>query len=96
MRKGLLFISLCAVFLLAGCAEEIDLNEYLDVEYDGVSGYATARYEFDYVDLISEHDEIFGYDDDDLFDGDGEEFLEDMWDAIDGELSEDKNLKKWG
>ena len=92
-KKIYLFLVLCMAFLFAGCAEEIDLNEYLDVEYDGVSGYATARYEFDYVDLISDHDEIFGYDDDDLFDGDGEEFLEDMWDAIDGELSEDKNLK---
>ena len=92
-KRFYLFLVLCMAFLFAGCAEEIDLNEYLDVEYDGVSGYATARYEFDYVDLISDHDEIFGYDDDDLFDGDGEEFLDDMEDAIDGELSEKKNLK---
>ncbi len=92
-KRVLMFWVVCMAFLFAGCAEEINLNEYLDVEYDGVSGYATARYKIDYVDLISDHDEIFGYDDDDLYDGDGEEFLEDMWDAIDGDLSVDKDLK---
>ncbi len=91
-KKGFIFLMVSMMFLLAGCAEEIDLNEYVDVKFEGVSGSGTARYEIDYVDLISDHDEFFGFDDDDLLDGDGEEFLEDMEDAIEGDLSEDKNL----
>lgn len=91
-KRVLMFLVVCMAFLFAGCAEEIDLNEYVDVKYEGISGYGTASYEIDYVDLISDHDEIFGFDDDDLEDGDGEDFLEDMEDAIEGDLSEDKDL----
>ncbi len=91
-KRVLMFLVVCMAFLFAGCAEEISLNEYVDVEFEGVSGSGTARCEIDYVDLISDHDEIFGFDDDDLLDGDGEDFLDDMEDAIDGDLSEDKNL----
>ena len=92
-KKYCMFFMVCMMFLLAGCAEKINLNEYLEVEYEGINEYATATYEIDYVDLISDYDEIFGFDEDDLEDEDGEEFLEDMEDAIDGELNEDKNLK---
>ena len=91
-KRFYLFLVVCMAVLFAGCAEEIDLNEYVDVKYEGISGYGTASYEIDYVDLISDHDEIFGFDDDDLEDGDGEDFLEDMEDAIEGDLSEDKDL----
>lgn len=94
MKKKVFFLgALCAAFLLAGCAEKIDLNEYLDVDYDGVSGYAMAKYEIDYVDLITDYEEIFGFDDDDLEDEDGMDFLEDVQDAISGELNETKELK---
>lgn len=92
-KKSCLFFAVCMMFLLAGCAEKINLNEYLEVEYEGINEYATATYKIDYVDLISDYDEIFGFDEDDLEDEDGEDFLEDMEDAIDGELNEDKNLK---
>ena len=92
-KKCCMFFMVCMMFLLAGCAEKINLNEYLEVEYEGINEYATATYEIDYVDLISDYDEIFGFDEDDLEDEDGEDFLEDMEDAIDGELNEDKNLK---
>ncbi|MBQ9766805.1 MAG: hypothetical protein IJW37_01700 [Lachnospiraceae bacterium] len=92
-KKVFLLGSLCAAFLLAGCAEKIDLNEYLDVDYDGVSGYATASYEIDYADLITDYEEIFGFDEDDLEDEDGLDFLEDVQDAISGELNESEGLK---
>jgi len=92
-KKGVLFLLVGFMFLLAGCAEKIDLNQYLEVEYEGVNEHATAKYEIDLVDLISDYDEIFGFDEDDLEDEDGEDFLEDMEDAIDGDLNEDKNLK---
>ena len=92
-KKTCLFFMVCMMFLLAGCAEKIDLNQYLEVEYEGVNEHATAKYEIDYVDLISDYDEIFGFDENDLEDEDGEDFLEDMEDAIDGELNEDKKLK---
>ena len=92
-KNGVLFLVVGLMFLLAGCAEKIDLNQYLEVEYKGINEHATAKYEIDYVDLISDYDEIFGFDEDDLEDEDGEDFLEDMEDAIDGELNEDKNLK---
>ena len=92
-KRVLMFFVVCMAVLMAGCAEEIDLNEYVDVKFEGVSGSGTAWYEIDYVDLISDYEEIFGFDDDDLEDGDGEDFLEDMEDAIEGDLSEDKDLK---
>ncbi len=92
-KKSCMFFVVCMMFLLAGCAEKINLNEYLEVEYEGVNEHATATYEIDYVDLISDYEEIFGFDEDDLEDEDGEDFLEDMEDAIDGDLNEDKNLK---
>jgi len=92
-KKSCLLFAVCMMFLLAGCAEKINLNEYLEVEYEGVNEYATATYEIDYVDLITDYEEIFGFDDDDLEDEDGEDFLEDMEDAISGELNEDKKLK---
>ena len=92
-KKSCLLFAVCMMFLLAGCAEKINLNEYLEVEYEGVNEYATATYEIDYMDLITDYEEIFGFDDDDLEDEDGEDFLEDMEDAISGELNEDKKLK---
>ena len=90
-KKSCLFLSVCMMFLVAGCSKKIDLNEYLEVDYEGVNEYATATYQIDYEELISDYEEIFEIDEDDS--EDVEEFLEDIEDAINGELNEDKNLK---
>lgn len=94
-RKIVYLLALCAAFVLTGCgATKIDLNEYLDVDYDGVHGYATATYEIDYEELITDYEEIFGFDDDDLIeDEDGQEFYLEVVEAVAGGLNKTENLE---
>jgi len=92
--KKIFCVFLCFVMLLmAGCATQIDLEPYVDIKFEGYDGSGTAFYEIDYEELITDYEDVFGFDEDDLEKKSGQRFLEDMMDAIDGELSEDEDLK---
>lgn len=84
------FVSAVAAF--TGCGtKEVDLNNYIRVEYNGYDTVGTAVWTFDCENLIKENSEAFGIK--------GEptkselaEIMEDVNDIVDGKLDKDSNL----
>ena len=90
MKKKYLILFSFAILLLAGCTTKLDLTSYVEVDFEGYDGKGTASFEIDYEDFITDNEDIFSFDEDDLKKKSGQKFLQDVMEAISGELSEEE------
>ena len=103
MKKKFL-VPMLTLFLLlfAGCSAaekepdeaEIDLNDYIEIEYSGYDGYAEAWFIIDYVEIIDDYEDYFDVDAKDLDDGDEDawKLMEKLQEAVSGKLRNASDL----
>ncbi|MDE6782044.1 MAG: hypothetical protein K2J40_11410 [Ruminococcus sp.] len=88
-------LSVClvsAAVAFTGCGtKEVDLNNYISVEYQGYDTVGTAAWTFDCEKLVKENPEAFGIKGDPTK-SELAEIMEDVNDIVDGKLDKDSDL----